>query len=315
MSAPNAKTINLEAAGWIERQDHADWSEADQALFSTWLSQSTAHFIAYHRMQNTWQRSEKLVVLRTQATQPPQESRSRVPLTFKAVAGVVAAGILGAGVAFLARPGDRTYATAVGERQTLKLSDGSKIELNTDTMMRVAQNDRDVVLERGEAFFQIQHDSGRPFAVTVGNRRVTDLGTKFDIRKDSDRVEVALVEGRARVDVLNASSVRPTVLTPGDVMIAAGEAASLVKRPAASVADALGWRRDVIVFDHASLADAAAEINRYNRRKIVVVNTDAARLKIGGTFPVNGTMQLAEIARDLFKLRVDDHGDEIIISR
>jgi transmembrane sensor len=315
MSAPKAKTINMEAAGWIERQDQAGWSEADQALFGAWLNQSTAHFIAYHRMQDTWQRSEKLVVLRTQTTPPPQENRSRVPLAFKALAGVLAAAILGAGVIFLARPGERTYATAIGERQTLKLSDGSKIELNTDTVVRVAQNDRDVVLERGEAFFQVQHDSKRPFAVTVGNRRVTDLGTKFDIRKDLDRVEVALVEGRARVDVLDAASARPTVLTPGDVMIAARQSVSLAKRPAASVADALGWRRDVIVFDHTSLAAAAEEINRYNRRKIVVADSDAAKLKIGGTFPVNGTMQLAEVARDLFKLRVDDRGDEIIISR
>ncbi|HEY5239078.1 MAG TPA: FecR domain-containing protein [Rhizomicrobium sp.] len=315
MSAPNAKTINMEAAGWIERQDQVGWSEADQALFGVWLNQSTAHFIAYHRMQDTWQRSEKLVVLRTRTAPLPQESRSRVPLAFKALAGVLAAGILGAGVIFLARPGERTYATAIGERQTLKLSDGSKIELNTDTVVRVAQNDRDVVLERGEAFFQVQHDSKQPFAVTVGNRRVTDLGTKFDIRKDLDRVEVALVEGRARVDVLDAASARPTVLTPGDVMIAARQSVSLAKRPAASVADALGWRRDVIVFDHTSLAAAAEEINRYNRRKIVVADSDAAKLKIGGTFPVNGTMQLAEVARDLFKLRVDDRGDEIVISR
>jgi transmembrane sensor len=315
MSTPNAKTINIEAAGWIERQDRADWSEADQALLNAWLDRSPAHFIAYHRMQDTWQRSEKLVVLRPQAAPLLKESRSRIPYAFKTITGVIATGILGAGLIFFMRPGDRIYATAIGERQTLRLSDGSKIELNTDTVMRVAQNDRDIVLERGEAFFQVRHDSEWPFAVTVGNRRVIDLGTKFDIRKDSDRIEVALVEGRARVDELNAARARSMVLTPGDVMIAAGDSVSLAKRPAASVADALGWRHDVIVFDHTSLAAAADEINRYNRRKIVVVDSDAAKLKIGGTFPVNGTLQLAEIAHDLFKLRVDNRGDEIVISR
>lgn len=315
MNAPGAKTINIEAAGWIERRDRPDWSDADQAQFDNWLGQSTAHFIAYHRMQDTWERSEKLIVLRSQTAWQPEDGRSRAPLVFKAIGTVVALAILVAGAIFFNLPGERTYATAVGERQTVKFSDGSRIELNTDTVMRVAQNDRDVTLERGEAFFQVRHNAEHPFAVVVGNRRVTDLGTKFNIRKESDRVEVALVEGRARVDLLDAAAAPPTVLTPGDVMVATAVSTSLTKRSVASIADALGWRRDVIVFDHTSLADAVAEINRYNPKKIVIVDSDAAKIKIGGTFPVNGTMQLAEIARDLLKLRVDVRADEIVISR
>lgn len=310
----DAKTINTEAAAWIERRDRADWREADQAQFDLWLSQSTAHLIAYYRMQDAWGRSEKLIVLREQSEQRLSPDRSTMSLKFKAAAVAVALAALGAGVLLLDRPNDRVYVTAVGEHQVLKLSNGSKIELNTDTVVRVAQSGREVVLDRGEAFFQVQHDAAHPFVVAVGNSRVTDLGTKFNIRKDANRLEVSLVEGRARVDLADAAS-RPTILTPGDVLIETGEAVSTRKHSVADVSDALGWRRDVIVFSHTALADAVAEINRYNRKQIVVVDSAAAKVKIGGTFPVNGTAQLAEVARDLFRLRVEDRGDEVVISR
>jgi transmembrane sensor len=89
----------------------------------------------------------------------------------------------------------------------------------------------------------------------------------------------------------------------------------LKKQSKANLVDQLGWRRDVIVFNHTALADAVAELNRYNGKKIVIADPVAAKVKIGGTFPVNGTAQLTDVARDLFGLKVQDRGDEVIISR
>jgi transmembrane sensor len=315
MSGRDAKTIGMEAAAWVERQDR-DWTAADQAELEAWLAQSTAHLIAYHRMRDSWQRSEKLVALRPQPPQPrPRATHSGGSPAIKIAAAVLMLAVGGAGVFLLERPTDRVYATALGEHQTLRLSDGSRIELNTNTEVRIAQGGRAVTLERGEAFFQIVHDETRPFVVTVGDHRVVDLGTKFDVRKEHDRLEVALIEGKARVEATTANAARPTLLSPGDVMVATARTVSLKKRTSESLSDQLGWRRDVIVFDHTALAQAAAELNRYNTRKIVIADPVAAKVKIGGTFPVNGTQQLVDVARDLFNLNVKDRGDEVIISR
>ncbi|HVP85922.1 MAG TPA: FecR domain-containing protein [Rhizomicrobium sp.] len=309
----DAHAINLQAAAWVERQDRADWNDADRAELETWLGQSTAHLIAYHRMRDSWQRSEKLVALRTQHPRPQSPPSRSTGFAIKAVAAAIVLAVAGGGsLFFLQRPADRVYATAVGEHQTLRLSDGSRIELNTNTMLRVARNGRAVVLERGEAFFQIAHDASRPFVVSVGNHRVVDLGTKFDVRKEQDRLEVALIEGKARVDT---AGVRPTTLHPGDVMIATANAVSLKKRTQRKLADDLGWRRDVIVFNHTALIAAAAEFNRYNGKKIVIADPAVAQMKLGGTFPVNGTAQWLDTVRDLFNLHVEERGDEIIVSR
>jgi transmembrane sensor len=254
--------------------------------------------------------------LRPQPTQPrPRVGRSSSSPAIKIAAAVLLLAVAGAGVFVLERPADRVYATALGEHQTLRLSDGSRIELNTNTEVRIAQSGRAVTLERGEAFFQIVHDETRPFIVTVGEHRVIDLGTKFDIRKEKDRLEVALIEGKARVEATSADAPKSTLLAPGDVMVATAHGVSLKKRTSESLSDQLGWRRDVIVFDHTALAQAAAELNRYNAKKIVIADPVAAKVKIGGTFPVNGTAQLVDVARDLFNLNVKDRGDEVIISR
>jgi transmembrane sensor len=152
--------------------------------------------------------------------------------------------------------------------------------------------------------------------VKVAGHLVTDLGTKFLVRADTNRVEVALTEGSARIDSFNAGlNRRSVVLKPGDVAIAAGKYLSVTKSSRQRLADTLGWRHGVLIFDHTTLAEAADEVNRYNKKKLVIADAEAGRFMIGGTFPTNGVETIAAAAKDFFGLRVDDRGDEILISR
>jgi transmembrane sensor len=202
-------------------------------------------------------------------------------------------------------------------RETITLPDGSQIELNTDTSVRVAEAalHRNVVLDRGEAFFQIKHDAVHPFVVTAGNNRVVDLGTKFTVRAEPDRVEVTLVEGRARIEPLegNAPS-RIATLAPGDVAVAEKgslRVSTLTKR---DLADDLGWRRGVLIFRRTTLGEAASQFNRYNTHKLVVKGAAVAELQLGGTFQSNNPELFARVARDVLGLRIENRGGETVIS-
>ena len=97
------------------------------------------------------------------------------------------------------------YATDIGGRKILSLSDGSKIELNTDTSLRIAKGSggRRVWLDKGEAYFEINHNAAWPFIVTAGTHRVTDLGTKFTMHETGNWLEVALLEGSARLQSID----------------------------------------------------------------------------------------------------------------
>ncbi|HEY5236887.1 MAG TPA: FecR domain-containing protein, partial [Rhizomicrobium sp.] len=199
----------------------------------------------------------------------------------------------------------------------VRLADGSQVELNTDTVLRadVSADQRTVWLDRGEAFFQVRHDVAHPFVVMAGKQRVTDLGTKFLVRRDSTRFEVAVMEGRVRFDTLDSHAPQPATLTPGDVAVASANAMLVTRQPAQKLASELGWRHGVLVFEHTTLADAAAEFNRYNSEKLVIADAAAGRRTIGATFRTGDVELFARAAQELLGLRVENRGSEIVISR
>ena len=317
-AAGPAEALRIEAADRIlARRLSPDWNEDDQRELDAWL-EDPAHRIAYLRLDAAWDRAGRLEAfrpLKRPVTAPAPQSRR--PLIFKfAAAAVVVAAIVASSV-YLSQPSMRTYATAVGERQTITLTDGSTIALNTNSVLKLSANAnaRMAVLERGEAFFQIRHDAQHPFIVTAAGHRITDLGTKFIVRQEGDRVEVKLLEGSARLDANDGAPSQTAVLTPGDVAIATANATSVTKRPVKELANDLGWRRGVLMFDHTTLAEAVAEFNRYSRQKIVIADPQIAKLEIGGTFPSDDVKLFGRATHIALGLHVEERGSTIVISQ
>ena len=319
-TSPNAKEIKARAADWLQRRNFWNWSEEDERALQTWLDESLSHRVAYWRLRSAWERSEKLTALRDPAfgrTEPTPPARRIWPMLRMAAAGIVLATALGVGATYIyTAPRGQSFTTPIGGREVLTLADGSQVELNTDTSLRtdIGANHRTVWLEKGEAFFQVVHDESRPFVVYAGDHRVTDLGTKFSVRKQADRLEVALVEGRAQFDS-NTTSGKPTVLVPGDILVATAKSTSLTRKPEHELERALSWRQGFIVFNHTTLADAAEQFNRYNSEKITIADPKVAKLTIDGTFPINGVHAFARVTNVVFKLRVEKRDGETVLSR
>jgi transmembrane sensor len=313
-----AAEIEAQAALWLERRHFGAWDDAAKTAFDMWLAESPAHLLAYWRLDATWNRTERLVALKPARTDVAAPQKKRVwpnLMRLAAVAAIVAA-VAGASSFYFAKPRIDTYSTALGERKILTLPDGSKIELNTDSVLRLAQGgSRRAWLDKGEAYFQIKHNSASPFAVEAAGHRVTDLGTAFTVRTNKDRLEVSLLEGSARLDTADARvQQHSTVLIPGDLLVATSTTLSVTKRPERRLREALGWRRGVLVFDHTTLADAAEEFNRYNHTKLIVADGAAADRTIGATFPVHDVELFARTAEQVLGLRVEHRGGDIVIS-
>jgi transmembrane sensor len=315
----NAREIDARAAYWIQRREFWEWTETDQIQFDEWLGKSLAHQVAYVRLTLGWNRTERLAALRpSRDEQILSPTRPPRMLAFSATAGLVIAAVLSVGAFLLfSGPTTQTYATAVGGHQTVRLADGSQVELNTNTILsvRIGEHKREISLDRGEAYFKVLHDARRPFVVMAGDRRITDLGTAFSVRRDMGRLEVAVMEGRVRFDASGDGELKPATLSEGDVAVATRNSLSVTKKSSQKLVSELSWRRGLLVFEHATLADAAAEFNRYNREKLVIAGPAAARRTIGATFRINDIRAFARVAQEVFGLRVDVRGDEIVISR
>jgi transmembrane sensor len=314
--------IDNQAMDFIIGRTSPGWSDAEEARFDTWLAQSAAHQAAFWRLASIWDRADRLSALRPIPPRagPGQPTRSRLSIYLKTAAAVFMIAAVGAGVFYpRTETSFREYATAVGGHEVIKLEDGSSVELNTNSVLRVSLNvgQRAVELVRGEALFRIKHDEGHPFVVSVANHRITDLGTSFLVRNTSDRLKVALLEGRAKLESEDAQgqAKRVAILMPGDEANATPQNILVSRKPISELESESAWRRGVLVFHRVSIADAADELNRYNQTKIVVADTASGARVFSATLRTGDPAAFARMAHDFLGLRIQEAEGEIVISR
>jgi transmembrane sensor len=315
----DASVVETRAANWLQRRQFWDWSESDQADLDSWLGESPVHLVTFLRLEAAWGRAERLVALGAAPEQADSHPRKPFwPIFIRAAAGLAVIAALGAAANIFLRPGDRTFSTPVGGHEVVSFADGSRIELDTDTIIRTRMNteQRMVWLEKGKAYFKVKHDGAHPFMVIVGNRRVTDLGTEFLVSRDARQFEVAVVKGRVWLEASDKQlPAQSALLKPGDVAVATAQSVSVTTRSAQSLANGLAWRHGVLVFDHTTLADAALAFNRYNSGKLVIGDPSVAHLTIDGSFQENNLQLFARVVRAVLGLHIENRGDRTIISR
>lgn len=333
----NAAELEEIAAGWLLSKAEPDWSAVDQAALDAWLEADPLNRMAYWRLEFGSARVARLAALRAPKMEPDRAAaaeelasgpaalrrlaaRGRRPWLRPAVAGVIAAS-LGAAMIVVAPAtglwGPKTYSTEIGGREVLPLADGTRVELNTATRLRaeVSRTYRAVWLDRGEVYFEVAHDPTHPFVVHAGPKIITVLGTRFSVRRDGDRVQVAVVEGRVRVaDASTAGGGEGALVTRGGVAVADASSTLVAPNSARKVADELSWRQGRLRFDDVTLAEAATEFNRYNRTHLVVADPQAAAMHIGGSFEPENVRDFARLLQQAYGLRVRDDGQVLTIS-
>ncbi|HEX5776928.1 MAG TPA: FecR domain-containing protein, partial [Caulobacteraceae bacterium] len=188
-----AETPRDAAMGWLLRRDARPLSADEREAFQTWL-ETPENREAYAALETLWAATGEV------EDHPRFEEKRRKILksvdrartSRRAMAAGLAAAVLGLGSLGVysynaPKPlADQSFQTAVGQRATVTLPDGSSVTLNTDTVVRTrADQDRRLVyLDKGQAFFRVARDRRHPFVVAAGGRTVTALGTAFDVRID-----------------------------------------------------------------------------------------------------------------------------------
>ena len=332
MQAGSADRIEREAAAWLAQRDGGARNAQQESDFEAWLQASTAHRVAWLRLDSVWRRADKLALnadLNADRNADPHAdldpalklaagaSVRAAPRRFSgwrmaaAVALTCAAGAMAA--TFWRADAMLVHATALGENKTVALSEGSRITLNTATRLRtgVGAAVRQVVMERGEAYFNVAPDRARPFVIQTPRASITVLGTRFAVRIDGAAMQVLVEEGSVRV----AQDGKEVVLgANGSADLGAGRMVVSTKSQG-EVHTRLGWREGRLILDQMSLGQAAAEFNRYNQRKIVVTDPALAAMGIGGSFAPTNVDGFARLLEQGFGLRVERGGADIKISR
>lgn len=179
---------------------------------------------------------------------------------------------------------DADYATGTAQLRSVTLADGTQVDLGPRTALDVAfaPGSRSVRLLSGEAFFKVLHNPARPFSVTAGGVQTTDIGTAFDIRISRVATDVAVREGRVRVDDKNTSPALSQQLTAGQWIRVTADGQTVAGEDAPADIDA--WRQGQFVARNLPVSDVVDEIRRYYHGYIVVHGRTLAAQAITGVF-------------------------------
>jgi transmembrane sensor len=333
------------AAHWLVRRETGDMGEDEAAAFEAWRGAAAGNVAEFARAENRWKifdavDDDRLIKAMRQAAlqAPPERPRWH---SYTLAAGVAAmafalsmiisdgARFVGGDVADIRAAGAPDYVTKKGERLHANLPDGTIVTLNTATAIDVVFEGgrRGVRLLSGEAYFEVARNPDRQFTVAASGREITALGTAFNVRLDGN-FEVTLIEGKVSVEEEpfgsqqaptvtggagndKAADPQPTVLTPGQRLVAAGTGIKVIE--GIDVTRKLRWRDGFVELEAENLREAVSEFNRYSLTPIVIEDERVARLKISGVFRTAQPDSFVEIAEELLPIAVDRRGGKITL--
>lgn len=185
------------------------------------------------------------------------------------------------------------FATGHGEQRSWSLTDGSVVQLNTDSALRVAfdRKERFVELTQGQVYFSVAKDPQRRFRVIVNGAEIVAVGTQFDIYRHDQSVLVTVTEGHIAVygggehasPQGMAASGRPVSVGAGE-QIRINAAAVLESPTKAALKQNESWRSGRIVFEDQPLGQVVEQFNRYANVPIEVSDLALRSVRIGGEF-------------------------------
>lgn len=308
-----------QAADWMALKRSGGMSAPEVQDFARWMEADGANRAAFDDLQVIWDeagevREDPTILALREENLRTFNRPARMRLAGGALAAGLAVAVAGAWALLPSREppgvsapsvGEQVLRTGVGQTTTATLKDGTTVVLDTGTVLRVRETatSRTVHLECGGAYFQVAEDGKRPFVVFAGGKTITATGTVFEARVDEDRLDVTLIEGKVKVEAEKGQvwQGQQSMDLSAGWRLTAGDGKRWALRQVDTNKE-MSWLSGRLTFFNDPLAEAAAKVNRYSDKKIVI-DPAIAQAPIVGVFEAGDTdtfvrgMKLAGIAQ------------------
>lgn len=298
-------TAREHAVQWFTRVRLGPLSSEEQAQLNAWLASSPLNQQHFQDLQKAWKKLDELPVERLRRlAQAPAVARPKIKsLSWRPVfAALALVAVMGGLWLWPAGPEQSwSVSTAVAQRQELRLPDDSVLLVNARTQINVVYTpkERRVYLESGEILADVRTDADRPFIVETAHASVQVLGTRFNVRKQADRLDVAVDRGRVRLSAgpwWNSQSERLGVGQAAHFSVQQG----LGPVQEADVAALTAWQSGRLEFDNEPLGQVLEQLSAYLDEPVRIGDAQLAQLRISGTLsmekPQEALLILADIA-------------------
>lgn len=208
--------------------------------------------------------------------------------------------------------------TRSGERVTLELPDGSKVELNAASKLTYSSNfnqqNRIVTLE-GEAYFDIKKSKTDKFVVQTATHTVEVMGTQFNVQSYNaeENFEVTLLTGKVKVnkisDLANAIILKPNEKYEFDYN---SQELTVHKT---DLENETAWLRGELVIKDKPLGHAINQIERFYGA--VINDSSIANLEnkvFTGSFKKGNVEDALEVISLVYPVKYSKSNDSIILT-
>lgn len=312
-------SVHAAAGKWLARRQGGAGVEVERD-FAAWLAADPLHRRAYDEAQRTWR--DGLLLADSAVGRARRLDRAPFLMrrsTHAGAAGLGLAAVLGLvtvgavreiGPFTLVAPAEAaTYRTAIGEIRTVTLADGSRVTLDTATVLRatITATGRHVELEQGRARFRVVPDARRPFIVAARGGEIVAQGKVFDVSVTEGPARVAALDGPVELRAADPAAVSTTLASGRQAGFGGGAA------PRAFPAAEGQWISGMLGLDATPLGEAVAAINRYNGVQVRLADPGLSRLPVTGAFKVRDPEGFARAVTATFDLAVSHPVPSIIV--
>ena len=315
------------AIDWLVRLQGESVSETDWLDFDAWLTAAPGHAEAYdaamafdqrldldaRMIERAPQRSVAAPVAKILPLRPARRAWMWSAGAALAAAFVAGAVLLPSGGLLGGRTTD--YSTGFGERKTIALEDGSRIELNAASHISVKfeHGARRVKLDDAQAFFDVAKDPQRPFLIETGAGQIRVVGTQFDVRHRDGQVAVAVQRGVVEVRPDRANSAAPFRLTPGQGVAYREDQASDAHVSNVAIDEVTGWRQGRLIYRDRPLSEIVGDLNRLFPRPVKLADAKAGTMRLSGVLIVDEQDAMVGRLSHLLPVRTTTTNDAIVI--
>lgn len=211
----------------------------------------------------------------------------------------------------------QTVQTSRGQKLKIDLLDGTQVILNANSTLTFPEqfttSTREVYLE-GEAYFQVAHDTSKPFIVHTASANTTVLGTSFNVRTSPDKItEITLVEGKVNVGSrLHTAQVKDVILEPYQqaIVTSGNEAISKKKVDVQAFVD---WKDNILHFENITLAEAAEQLEAWYNVDITFQNPALGNCTINATYKQETLPNILKSIEYMLKITCTQKGNSVIL--
>jgi transmembrane sensor len=336
-------TPQEQAGFWVFTQHSDEWTTAAEQQLQAWLAQNESNRLEYERALKLWQQLDQLKPATFPAREAAQQIWAKRIQRKQRIRKAQRTGLMGLLVLTTTfglneyRLTDR-YATAVGERKSIDLADGSQITLNTDTQLSVKMtgNRRVIGLEKGEVYVVVAHEIDRSFDVIAGNGRIHDIGTRFNVYSANNVTQVTVAEGKVQIIPdskitgarwldhvisrtafwLQLNSTPKNNENPGLIVgeqISYDDQGQINAPIATNAANIIAWRSGRLVFKMAPLETVLNQVQRYHQVSFQYSSDAIKQIRVSASFEIDDLPKILTTLQAALPIKTQQLQDGLIM--